>query len=614
MNQKKTSMIIICVMLMLVGQASASGFTIKAMSNIDYSSNTGYLNSANLTLDIISNDGGQTAFGSWNKLGQYNLSYPIEIRISNRKETYIYPIQNQGALFKFDSYYIDRTGFWNGAVCPARPAYCFPITTSDNGLGVDRYLVVKKVESGSYGLFGNGERSSSQDLSVSINGSQYSKKIGSGDNAKGAIQLYDSGGEWIASAQFVGASPTGAGSPNQNNFVATQRGKGWSIAPIVDYKEYQSSLIQSETALQDWQDSQELLNEAQKNNGKIVSDKWPCEDTVCSTVLNQINEHDANYQKLIDENVKIDYGAATSEQKTTTTAGNIIDIVDRSLAYDEIILVIRMDKIGIIATTGKPIIESVVPSKCIDGDSNCNLRVSVRNAGNNIGTFAIRANGTNENKLTLEPGEHGETTLFFINPTQGEYNGNVEVYDINSGESSTRDYNLTVLPPKTLIPNQETINNDVIFKSDETGMKNNEKESCTDGVFEYSNGSYSCKKLNDIRDPAEVKKEKDSILTTKMEEGDPPQKPGGAQGVSLYEWLLLIAIIGGFFLYLIEKVVNRQSRGFKRKNVIGAGTLSVLVLVLIALLLYALLPRIENWGNELFINYINDKIKDMIKL
>lgn len=609
MNKIKIVLFLLLSIFVLSGTATATGFTVKSISQIGIISNVDSLNSANVTIDLVSNGGGQVVSGTWQSLNGLNLSQPFELQLSNRKEQYTYPIQNQGALYKFDSYYVDRTGFWSGATCPEKPAYCFPILLGNvEGVGVDRYLVVEKVDSGSYGLFGNGERSSSQDISISINGSQYSKKIGSGD-ARGAIQLYDSSGEWIANAQFVGASISGQVTPNQNNYVATQHGTGWKIAPSVDLDAYRSSLTRAETSLQNWQDSQGPANSW---DAGYDYKKWPCQDTVCSTILNLINEHNANLEKLTSKNVKIDYGSPTSEPQTTIEAGNIIDIIDRDIAYDEIVLTMRASKIGILVSAGKPVIENVEVFKCVDGDANCYLEVGIKNSGDQEGTFGVRTNGSNEQRISIGTGDTGKTTLFFNNPTQGNYDGMVEVYDINSGETTTKNYNLTVLAPKTYIPNQETVNNKVIMLSDSTGMQNNEKETCSKGVFEWINGSYECKQLENIKDPADVQKEKTSILSTNMESKEPPKKENSG-GTSFYEWLLLISIIGGFVLFILEKIINRQSRGLKRKNLIGAGTIVILVLALCVLLIIAQWPRIESWGNEIFVNLINDKMKGMIK-
>lgn len=591
----KSIKICIVLFLLLIFPVSGEGFTTKSISSTNIISNSDSLQSANITLDIVANNGGQSVVGQWSSLNGMNLSQPLKISMGSIKESLTYAILNQGVLYKYNSYYIDAPGVLNSAVCPSAPAYCYAINTNRMGVGFDRLIVIDRVPAGSYGVFGNPDISWSGDMSISLNGTQFSQKIGSGEEARGSVQFYTNEKDLIANVAWVGSLVTGTATQNQNNYVASHiLGGSWKIAPKTSYETYQKSLSDTDTKLDIWK------------GYPAYAEMVVCNDEFCSEVVNLVTIHNANVDKLLSTNTKIDYGSVTSAS-SKTGSGNVVDVIDRTIAYPELIVTLRASHLGIIVSTGTPRIESVEAIDSASGDNSGYVKVSVKNIGAGQGTFNIRMAGSKESKVTLAPDETKDVSLFFDDSFAGSREGTVEVYDINTGVQDSREYQLNVSQAKTFIPNTESVYNDVVSKSDTTGMNTTQLMDCSHGVFKGKDGKLSCIELANVAPPEQPK--------TALQMSTVPQElPKSLEG-GLYSWLLIVLIIIILLLYVLEKIINRQSGGLKRKNVIGAGMLKIiLALAIVLLFLTVLWPLIESRINEMFFTSIYEQIYNKVKL
>lgn len=591
------SIIQICIVLflLLIIPVSGEGFTTKSISCFGIESNNAEVASGNCTLDLMTN-GGQTVTGQWQNLNGLNLTMPLQINIGRIKETLNYAILNQGVVYKDDSHYIDAPSVLDGAVCPSAPAYCYPVNTNRMGVGYDRVIVVDRVPAGSYGSFGNPDVSWSGNMSISLNGTQYSQKIGSGEEARGAAQFHTKEGEWIANAVWVGSLVSGTATPNQNGYVATHAlGGSWNIAPKPIYDVYLKSLSDTDTKLDIWK------------GYPAYAEMVVCNDEFCSDVVNLVTIHNNNVDKLLSANTKIDYGSVTSTPVSKVGLGNVVDVIDRTIAYPELLVTIRASHLGIIVSTGTPQIESVEAVGSASGDNSGYVKVSVKNIGAGQGTFNVRMSGSKEVQVTLAPEEVKSVSLFFDDSFAGSREGTVEVYDVNTGVQDTREYQLNVSQAKTFIPNTEIVYNDVVSKSDDTGMNTTQLMDCTNGVFKGKDGKLSCIELANVAPPEQSK----TALQMSTVPQEIPQKLEGG----LYGWLLIVLIFIILLLYVLEKIINRQSGGLKRKNVIGAGMLKIiLALAIVLLFLTVLWPLIESRINEMFFTSIYEQIYNKVKL
>jgi len=550
---------------------SSEGFTVKSVSSFPIISNNDNVSGANVTIDIIANSGGQSVTGSWDSIGSLKLSHPFKLVLSDSKETFTYPIENQGVLHKYNSYYFDGD-------CPAAPAYCYPVADAEN-----KKFIVSRIDQGSYGRFGNPDRASESNIFLSLNGTILHSKLGSGRTSN---SLYLDDGQWIANIQQVGAAITGLSTPNQNNYIATKTSSIWNVTPYVDFVEYTKTLTETDIRLREYQENTELVLAW---NGIKVYKNPSCIDLFCSNILKLINAHNANYEKLVSKNVKIDYGSPTSEPKTITGKGNIINIFDRRVAYDEFIITMRASRLGVIVPIGNPKILNIESPDCIGGDNNCYITVKIENIGDSHGTFGIIADNAAESRLNLKPGEIGTSRLYITNITEGKLYGIVEVYDLNSGNKDIKNFETIITPSKIYIPNQETVYNDVIFKSDSSGMKNNITQDCTTGIFQFTNGQYDCYALKNLNAPVAAIGQNggDTTITASQE-------------ITTFDYLKIIA--GILIIILLIIVAFKLPGGRSKKGYWGAAlTLGASVAIIIFLLYYVPWPEIiKRLNNILF--------------
>jgi hypothetical protein len=595
-------MVLFLMVIMIIPLAFAEGITVKSVSYVPYNGNN------NVTIYFTINGGGQSLTGTW--YGQElpegtRLEQPIKIKVSNQKETITYPYLNQGALYKYRAYYKDAEDKFSGAICKPKPAYCFPVDLDAvRFFGWDRVLIIEKVPAGQYARFGEGEISSTVQLSITVNGTEYTQNIGSGQESRGSAtyQTYDN--QWIGNAIWTGLTMTGRALPNPNNYIGThvlgEKGQvtTWQISPLVNYEQYTKSLTETDSKLS-------LLSSSLVDGFDDAGASWKtgyqlpdiCKDSLCSDVVNIVTVHNSIVDKLTDQSVHIDYRAPTAQQVTQVNEGNVIDTLNTPIGNGEIVLTLSADKIGVIQTSGIPEITNISIQSSASGDNDNSMLVNIHNAGNDKATFGIRINGSIEQKITLDSGASGQAELPFVG-NEGLNSGVVEVYDIATGNSATQAYEVSVSAPKKFIPNSTEVYNDVVIKSDSTGMNQTIGKECK-GIWQFKDSKYHCIKFKDIAEPAKVTKEQ-LYMAVPTATPEPPYE--GNDGY--YLWLLVVFLIGIIFAAFMGQAVS--SRG-GRKNALGALTVLLILAVISAIIIVVAL-----YGNALITKI--DEIQFMMNI
>ncbi len=571
------------IILLSISTASAdSGLTVLGMSCYPQISNSESLNKSTCTLNLVTG-GGQVVAGEWNTIGDIQLRQPLKIEFGHVVESASYPILNFGTLWRYDSYYASS--------CPGKPSYCFMIEKG-------KYFIIKRIPAGSYGGFGNPDISTIMEVSISLNGTKFTKKIGSGEAARGNVR-FDNNGSWIASMAGIGYLLTGSALPNQDNFIATSNSSPWNVAPRVEYDRYEKSLYDADTQLQIREDLREMVLNW---NGIKEYRQVACQDPVCSDVLNIVTLHNVIVEDLLKTNVRIGYDSPTSGLTTITDRGNVINVLDREITRQSIIVTMPASVLGVIVSVGKPEIVNISSPQFASGDQGY-VRVGVKNIGDATGTFSVKAYGAKESRITLVPNEQGEVSVFFFDAVQGNLSGSIEVYDINSGEQDEKNYNVSVLAPKIYIPNQTQVYNNVVTLTDQTGMIQEEVNNCDGKVFRFQDGKYDCFAIDavSISTPPPPRQELQFSGSGQTTTAGQPDK-----GNSFYEWLLLLVIIGIFGLVIVDRWSTRKTRGYK-KNLIGAGTTKLILALAVLFLIYVL------WG-QVVIGAISGMIEGIGKL
>ena len=558
---------ILFVILLLIGTAAGQGFTVKSVSYVP--SHIGDHN-GNVTILFSVNDAGQKITGTWNGEGlpeDVKLSQPVTIQVHNHTETLTYPILNYGSpIHKYYYYYVDAPSWSEGAKCPSKPAYCYPIDTDRAGIGLDRVIVVYRDTVGSVGALGNPDLSQKITLSLTLNDIEYSQDIGSGQEARGAVVFRTDNNQWIANAIWTGMTMTGAGTPNQDLYIATHLQNGdWQIAYKNYYDEYVKSLTDTDTKLALWQDEypDNFDNYGYSLYANYVNINKLCEDSICSPVLNQINLHNAAADDFINQNVQIDYAAPTFNQETEITNGNVIEHLNRQIGFAEIVLTMSASDIGIVSLAGTPKITDISIQNYSSGDTFTNIKVSVTNAGKAQGTFGVITPGSYEQRLTLEPDDSGFVILKVINLKEGVHTGKIEVYDLASEENDTQQYQVNVAAPKLFVPNDANVYNNALIQSDKAGMQEEIVDDCHDGIWQISfddGERYNCIHKADIPDPVPAKKEIISLLPPVPVSPLSTQLPKSVpdSGIELYVWIIMILILIIVIMMLVTS--NKKKR------------------------------------------------------
>ncbi len=582
--------ILYIVLFMLVPSALSEGMSIRSVSMFPYSG----LYNANVTISVVIDGGGQVVSGVWTGDGLpdgVKLSYPFEIRAENNIEIVKYLLLNQGSLKLYNSYFKVAEDGWNGAICDEKPKFCFPVNTSRIGFGLDAAFIVDRISSGSYARFGSSLISKSVDLVFKMNGTEYRQTIGSGQMSRGSVVFKTEKGERIGNAYWTGYSSTGVYPPNQDNYIATHLpGQSWKIAYLTDYEKYIKSLTETDTLLQNLDN--DLVPGFDKEGFEWTSsykDLDMCKDSFCSSVLNMVNLHNINYESLTTKNIQIGYGSPTSGQKTVIDNGNVIVTSKMPIGYSEIILVMSASQIGVVVSSGKPQIDNISITNYSSGDNTGNVNIGIRNIGSASGTFGVRVNGSSELKITLNSGSSGSVNIPVAEMTEGINYNQVEVYDINTGETATRDFQVNVSAPKNFRPNESEPYNGVTKKSDAAGMTEKEDIRCTDGIWQSVNGDYECLKLKDVVEPAAPKKELKFNL--------PVSKSNTINNDEIFTKfnLGLIIVILGLVILLIIGVGSRT-----KKKSIGRVFLGIIHLICVLIIIWIALTYMDEIESKIY--------------
>jgi len=588
------------LLLLAIPIATAGGFTLKSISSTHIISNNESLSKANITADLTANGGGQSLSGTIDDFSQLGdnlkVQSPIKISMGNIQERLNYQILNQGALYKFTSYYLDAPGLFTGTECPQAPSLCFKIDTDRIGFGYDRLLIVDRIWAASFGYFGNPDISWKGEMTMSINGMQYTEAIGSGEDARGNLQFHDSKGNWMANVMWIGSLVSGQAVPNQDNYVASKTsGSQWQVSGKAYYEKYIKSLSESDTLLQI------------KADEPSVSENPSCKDEFCSDVLNILTIHNSIIDELLSQNTRIDYSSVTSDSEQVISGGSMVSVLDRTIAFPELIITMHASDLGITILTGIPQIESIDIHNSASGDNTALVIGHIKNTGDFQGTFIGNIPGSHEsNKLTLAPNEVGDIVLFLNDTVAGTRAEMLTVYDINSGASDSKEFEISITEAKKFIPNSTLVFDDVVQTATSDGMSSANVLDCSGGIFTMTSNGYDCIPLKD----AKVEQPKQQVISAApISISNPDNAPKG--NTLLYLWILVIIFGIIFMCLLIYKIFTIGSRT-QKKSIRAAfwGIAVVVILVMSLLYIVPLIPAIENRINEMiFLNNIYEKVK-----
>jgi len=590
----RIKLFLIILALMAVPCVFADGVLVKSVSMFPYISNDPDFNKYNVTVTFVVDGSGQIVSGIWTGEGLpdgVKLSYPFEIIARNNIEIIKYPPLNQGALRKYESHFVVAEDKWNGAICELKPKFCFPVNTSREGFGLDAAFIVDRISYGSYARFGSPVISKSVDLIIKFNGIEYKQTIGSGQDSRGSVVFRTESGERIANAYWTGYTSTGVNPPNQDNFIATHLpGQSWKVAYLTDYEKYIKSLTEIDTLLQNL-DSDLVPGFDQEGFvwNPAYKDLNMCKDSSCSSILSMVNLHNIAFDQLTNKSIQIGYGSPTSDQKTVVDNGNVVVTSKMPIGYSEITLVMAASQIGVVVSSGKPQIDNISVSNYSLGDNTGYNIIGISNVGGAAGTFGVRMNGSPELKITLEPGSSGSVSLPIEGFSEGINYGEVEVYDLQSGITSTRSYQVNVLAPKNGIPNESVPYNGVTKKFDESGINETEDVRCTDGIWQGVNGDYECLKLKDVAEPAAPKKDLVVAVPTITPSGDNQDEI-----ITKFDLGLIIIILILIILFVSGSKGKKKSIG---RVVLGIIQLIIVISILAYVLIY--IDEIESKINEL---------------
>ncbi len=559
----------------------ATGFTIKSITPSHIITNSESLKTANFTLNLVANGGGQYAVGNFGNesfkdyITNIIIKDPLKIEIGGIKEKLTYPILNQGMLFKYEYHYIDAPGFFEGAKCDGS-SFCFPTNTDRWGTEPDRILAINRIPVGMYGAFGKPDISWSGKMTVTINGIPNSKDIGSGESAGGSINFESITGEWIANAKWVGSLVTGQATPQENLFVPTYRteSKVWKIAPRTYYDAYTKSLAETDTTLNTWK----------ADDYGYLSDYafiYVCQDPKCSKVLNYINTHNTNLDALTDANEQINYGSSLSssseiitKRENSKVAGSVIDTLNRKIASPEIIMLVKASTLNPYISVGAPHIESITAETFNSGNGSGVAYIKVKNIGDAQGTFSAyltEESGTftsqsnvESAKITLNKGESG-TIIMYINYADNlqdiKKTGIITVYEVNdpsTKNTATKDFIISMESPLICKANEYRIFGNEVYKCNEDGTDEVKTLTCNNGLLNKVNGKYICENPTN----GSISNEGSKSLTSGKEEAekeDPKEDNNNTPFINLLYWLAAFLILTGIFI-IANKIRNNEDK------------------------------------------------------
>ena len=588
-------MLVLAIYLLLCFPAVAEGFTVKSIDQVNDT----------FIIDVLANGGGNSLRGIINpsdfNIPDIKVNSTIEFEISNVEETLTYAPINMGvgALYFYNLVYYEATDdFWNGeAKCPPAPSYCF-ITVKDRPLGwkgPQQIVVVTKQKAGSYGVFQNPDRSTKAFAIVRVDGKEYRESIGTGEDAKTFINFKDV----PVSVTSLGAVVTGKAVPTQYPYVATHPigAQWWNVADRPSYDGIVNSMVKMDTQLDMWKEQEKKYN---KFLDKTTKEELVCPDKLCSPLQRLVTVHNTQVENLFTKRVQIDYGSIVLKSEKVNYNGNIYHVLDRTIANNEYIISIKASALNIIVLSGIPKITDIVSPEFISGNGDAYAIVNFMNIGNATGTFAAVTSGSFEsNKVTVPAGENGTIVLILkdgMNASEVNVN-TVDIYDINSGSSDSKDFTMKSKQPMTDIANKTTVYNDVVLKTDITGMDETIEAECGNGIWQRVDGKFVCQ---DIQSAA-------LIPNAQV----PPQEPLVLKPLenSGFNYIWLVVVLLAFILVLI--ILNTVSGylGLGRKSLKKGLPLILIIIGLGVLIIVAMLALY--WGTVL--EYGNEMMMDIIK-
>jgi len=438
----------------------AEGFTVMSISTSQAISPDTDLSKTWFTVTVALTGGGESIVGTISPLdfktfSNYETEYPLEISVGAIDEVAIYNIINEAdPIYKYNvdyiggrTYIVQRGASWCDFYATTKEGYeyaiCNWVSTVDGGT-----WQVDEEQVGQKGAFENPIVKYHANVKVKSSGETYEKMIGSND---ASIIFYDSDGNIIATAQWVGSLVTGDAPPNADNYVAiyTQRGfdlqESWGIAHKTEWDTYKSSLIST----------QGVLKEAASiccAHGTCSCSKpdWSGAITTSNNYADAVLTSDATFttspiQNRYDEN----------------EASAVVN-VDTRLLNPVIVFKVRADWIGVKIPVGRPQIVSTTVDTLYSGEDTP-LIVSVKNVGDVQSSFTAKVSGCDpivqKTTAPIISINSGDTQEFIIPLTTGfdveemTKTCAVEVCDYNNPTiCDVASVQVTTMPPKVCRP------------------------------------------------------------------------------------------------------------------------------------------------------------------
>jgi hypothetical protein len=472
-----------------------SAFTIRSITPSKIISNDADLASANFQINAVINNGGQSIVGTigtdtFKKESGFTSTYPLTISMSAIKETLTYNIGNEGQLFKWD---IKTSDVFSWSVDEKKYCLagyqCVLKTIPGAWYAGNTYQVisVKPIPMGNFGYFSKPNINWAGKITMSINGRSITKDIGSIDTA---IDFSDDRG-WFGNAKWIGSLITGTATPQETAFKAIHLtdAPSWKVAQAVTYNTYVTSLSYSKTEV------------------NRLSSLTTYTTSMSDDLLTAVNNHNAKYDQLINEDLTITYVSGTEEAlKREPSASNvIIESTNRRIANPELVLTVKASELGILIPVGKPqIIPPIDSPSFASGSNNGYAIANFKNIGAATGTFAATVTDTSgiytqtstSPQVSVSPGSTGTIRVEISHGSSAEKiskTATMKVFEYNKPSNYDEEsFVISMTIPKTCTPNAKRVDGKIVWVCSTDGMTESIFLDCTSTGLDYKDGKYSC--------------------------------------------------------------------------------------------------------------------------
>ncbi len=391
-------------------------------------SNDADIASTRFMLDVTLNGGGQQITGTvvqsdFKQLTGLDVKLPLTITMNNVKETLAFTLNNQGTLWRYESLVVDRKSWWEGANCNGVAGVdywkCIPFSDGGTaGVGYPWVLYIYKRPGGQWALINPPSISWTGDLTMSVAGIPTTKPIGSTSAAgQGSVEGSVSFGT-LGSARWYGSLITGAALPNNNAFVAYQKGTdNWKVSPISYKTTYDTYTSQYDNKVTNLVTAYQTCLKT-----KIWGDPCAADRTAITSSVVKGLEY---YTALTNQNaiVSSQSGTAQSYQQTTSPT-QISELAVGRYTNPKLQIFVAASSIGVNIPTGKPqIVKPISPITFASGDNSGAVSFKVRNIGTGAGSFRFTLTDS-AGEFYSDPVESVQTNV----PAGGEASVLMKVY------------------------------------------------------------------------------------------------------------------------------------------------------------------------------------------